>query len=64
MYTCVFSLPVGPSVTKLVATVNTPNMTSNLYDYTVICTIHPDSTANKCEVMAKGGRMMIKGMFV
>ena len=30
----------------------TPNVTSELYNITVTCTIHPDSTADECVVMA------------
>ena len=29
-----------------------PNVTSQLYNITVTCTIHPDSTADQCVVMA------------
>ena len=35
---------------------------SELYNITVICTIHPDSTADQCVVMAiAGGRMTRTG---
>ena len=40
------------SVTNAVTTLISPNVTSELYNITVTCTIHPDSTADQCVVMA------------
>ena len=36
---------------------------SNIYDYTIICTIHPESTADTCEVMVRSGEMNIISMY-
>ena len=46
------SLPVDSSVITAVATVISPNVTKSLYNITVTCTIHPNSTADHCVVMA------------
>ena len=39
-------------MTNAVATLNAPNATNELHSITVTCTIHPDSTADQCVVMA------------
>ena len=39
-------------MTNTAVTTITPNVTSELYNITVTCTIHPDSTADQCVVMA------------
>ena len=43
---------VTSSVTNTAVTLITPNVTSELYNITVTCTIHPNSTADQCVVMA------------
>ena len=40
------------SVIDVMAVLNAPDVTNGLYSITVICTIHPDSTADQCVVMA------------
>ena len=42
---------VASSVTNTTVTLISPNVTSELYNITVTCTIHPDSTADQCVVM-------------
>ena len=60
---CLFhSLLVAPSVTGIIATPIT-DVPSNRYDYTIICTIHPESTADTCEVMVRSGEMSITSMY-
>ena len=49
MYVYVF--PVAPSVIDATATLDTPNENRLLHSITVKCVIHPDSTADMCEVM-------------
>ena len=39
-------------MTNAVAILNAPNATNELHSITVTCTIHPDSTADQCVVMA------------
>ena len=46
------SLPVDSSVIAAVATVISPNVTRSLYNMTVTCTVHPNSTADQCVAMA------------
>ena len=54
--------PVSSSVTSTTVTPISPNVTSELYNITVTCTIHPDSKADQCEVMAVAdGRVTITG---
>lgn len=55
------SLSVASSVVGIIATPNNPDTPSNRYDYTFICTIHPDSTADNCEVTLMTGGISIKG---
>ena len=43
---------VTSSVTNTAVTLITSNVTSELYNITVTCIIHPDSTADQCVVMA------------
>ena len=43
---------LASSVTNAVTTLSTPNATNELHSITVTCTIHPDSTADQCVVMA------------
>ena len=67
MYICMYLrfvfLLVAPSVTGITATLIT-DVPSNRYDYTIICTIHPESTADTCEVMVRSGEMSITSMCV
>ena len=52
-------------MTNTVAILNTPNATNELHSITVTCTIHPDSTADQCVVMAMAdGRVTRTGMYV
>ena len=44
--------PVSSSVTEATATLGTANENRTLHSITVTCTIHPDSTADMCEVIA------------
>ena len=54
---------VTSSVTNTAVTLITPNVTSELYNIIVTCTIHPDSTADQCVVMAMDdGRMTRTGI--
>ena len=39
-------------MTSITVTLIAPNVTSELYNITVTCTIHPDSIADQCVVMA------------
>lgn len=57
-----YSPPVAPSVIKVKATPDT-DVPSNRYDYTIICIIDPESTADTCEVMVKSGEMIISSMY-
>ena len=43
---------MAPSVTDATATLDTPNENRTLHSITVTCTINPDSTADRCEVIA------------
>ena len=43
---------LASSVTNAVAILNAPNATNELHSITVNCTIHPNSTADQCVVMA------------
>ena len=54
---------MSSSVTNTTAELISFNVTSELYNITVTCTIHPDSTADQCVVMAMAdGRMTRAGM--
>ena len=58
-----FPLYVASSVTGVVVILNTPTATNQLLSITVTCTIHPDSTADQCVVMAMAdGRATITGI--
>ena len=48
--TYVYTSFVASSVTNAVAISNAPNATNGLNSITVICTIHPNSTADQCVV--------------
>ena len=48
----IYLRPVASSVTSTTVKFISPNITSELYNITVTCTIHPDSRANQCVVMA------------
>ena len=43
---------LASSVTNAVTILNAPNATNEVHSITVTCTIHPDSTADQCVVMA------------
>ena len=47
-----FSWPVSSSVTNATSMLVCSPVASELYNITVTCTIHPDSTADQCEVRA------------
>ena len=50
-------------MTNAVAILNAPNATNELHSITVTCTIHPDSTADQCVVVAMAdGRVTRTGM--
>ena len=49
---CTYIFPVSSSVIDVTATLDTPNENRILHSITVNCTIHSDSTADMCEVMA------------
>ena len=54
---------IASSVTGVVVILNTPTATNQLLSITVTCTIHPDSTADQCVVMAMAdGRATITGI--
>ena len=62
MYVHTFDIPVGPSVTEAVATLVTPNENRTEYSIIVTCTVHPESDADMCVVMAMAdGRMTRSG---
>ena len=59
MYICTYILLwffilllVGSSVITAIPRYMYTSVTSELYDITVVCIIHPDSTADQCAVMA------------
>ena len=61
-YQLVFA--VFSSVTNAVTILNALNATNELYNITVTCTIHPDSTADQCVVMAMAdGRVNRTGSY-
>ena len=47
-----FVSSVTSSVTSTTVTLISPNVISELYNITITCTIHPDSTADQCVVVA------------
>ena len=50
-------------MTNTTAELISSNVTSELYNISITCTIHPDSTADQCVVMAMAdGRMTRTGM--
>ena len=50
-------------MTNTSVTLISPNVTNELYNITVTCIIHPDSTADHCEMMAMAdGRVTITGI--
>ena len=53
---------VSPSVTDARVTIITPEDPRNqTYSITVTCTVHPDSDANMCEVMAMANGQTLTG---
>ena len=64
-YVHTFVIPVAPSVTEAVATLVTPNENRTEHSITVTCTVHPESYADVCVVMAMAdGRMTRSGTYV
>ena len=62
MYVHTFVIPVAPSVTEAVATLVTPNENRTEHSITVTCTVHLESDADMCVVMALAdGRMTRSG---
>ena len=56
---------VSSSVTDTTTALISPNLTSEIYDITITCTIHPDSTAGQCVVMVMAdGRETRNGTYV
>ena len=43
---------IGTSVVDAIIVLSTPNANNELHSITVTCTIHRDSTADQCVVMA------------
>lgn len=61
MYVDMNIFTVSSSVTEATATLGTSNENRTLYSITVTCTIHPNSRANMCEVMATGNGQTLTG---
>ena len=63
-YVCqiLYFLLVAPSVVRIIATPNS-DIPSSTYDYTIVCTIHPESTADVCEVTVRSGVLRITSMY-
>ena len=60
-----YIFPVAPSVTETVATLVTPNENRTEHSITVNCTVHPESDADMCVVMAMAdGRMIRTGTYI
>ena len=58
-----YVIPVAPSVTEIVTTLVTPNDNRAEHSITVTCTVHPDSEADMCVVMAMAvGRTTREGV--
>ena len=55
-----YFFPVASSVINVIAMQNDPDTVSNKYDYTFICSIHPESTADTCAVTLMNGGIIIK----
>ena len=53
---------MSSSVVNATVTLNTPDQNRELYSITVTCTIHPNSVANTCVVMAVAGQETYSGM--
>ena len=65
MCICVYVIPVAPSVTDVAATLVTPNDNIIEHSITVTCTVHPDSDADMCVVMAMAvGRTTREGTYM
>ena len=57
-----YVISVAPSVTEVVATLVTPNDSRAEHSIIVTCTVHPDSDADMCVVMAMAiGRLTREG---
>ena len=60
-----FILMLASSVTNAVIILTAPNATNEVHSITVTCTIHPNSTADQCVVMAMAdGRVTRTGRYV
>ena len=59
-YTYAYVIPVAPSVTEAVATLVTPNENRTEHSITVTCTVHPESDADMCVVMAMADGIMTR----
>ena len=65
VYVHVYVILVAPSVTEAVATLVTPNDSITEHSIIVTCTVHPDSDADMCVVMAMAvGRTTREGTYV
>ena len=61
----VFFQSLASSMTNTVAILNAPNATNEVHSITVTCTIHPNSTADQCVVMAMDdGRVISTGNYI
>ena len=60
-----YVIPVAPSVIEVVTTLVTPNDSITEHSINVTCTVHPDSDADMCVVMAMAvGRTTREGMCI
>ena len=56
---------LATSVTNAVSILNAPNATNELYSITVTCTVHPNSDADQCVVMAMAdGKLNTTGAYI
>ena len=64
IYTFVFFYPppVASSVIGITVTPGT-DAPSNTYDYAIICTIHPESAADMCEVAVRDNQIIVACMY-
>ena len=65
MYNTFIIFPEASSVTNIQVTVINPDTPNPVYSITVTCTIHDDSEADTCEVMATRNRQTpISGSYI
>ena len=65
IYVCMLTFAVAPSITNVIAVLDTSNQYMDTHSISLTCIVHPESEADLCEaVLISSGNIAIIGMYI